>query len=120
MSGDGDKSSRNPYPEMLLGLPEVDVNLPGVRGWLLQGDDKQVVFFELESVGRIPPHSHCAQWGLVLDGEMELTVGTETKLYHKGDSYFIPAGVVHSADFPALTYVIDVFDDKARYAAIPR
>ena len=64
-----------------------------------------------------PPHSHCAQWGLMLDGEMELTIGAETKLHRKGDSYFIPAGVVHSANFPTLAYVIDVFDDKARHSA---
>ncbi|GAG77208.1 unnamed protein product, partial [marine sediment metagenome] len=37
-----------PYPEMLRDLPEIDVSLKGVRGWLLQSKDKQVAFFDIE------------------------------------------------------------------------
>lgn len=103
------------YPEMIRNLPEIDVPLPGVRGWLLQGERHQVVFFEIEAGTRISPHSHCAQWGLMVEGEISLTIDGETKLYGKGDRYFIPAGAVHSATFPSKVNVIDVFDDPARY-----
>jgi len=104
-----------PYPEMIRGLPEIDISLEGVRGWLLQSEKHQAVFFDLEPVGEVPPHSHCAQWGLVLEGRMKLTIGGETKIYEKGDWYYIPAGVVHSATFLTRVHVIDVFDDAARY-----
>lgn len=104
-----------PYPDMIRGLPEIDTPLEGVKGWLLQGKKNQAVFFELEPIGEVPPHSHCAQWGMVIDGKMSLTIGGETKIYEKGDWYFIPAGVVHSATFLTLVHVIDVFDDAARY-----
>lgn len=106
-----------PYPDMITGLPEIDVPLEGVRGWLLQGHDKQVVFFDIEPVGKVPPHSHCAQWGLVVDGEMKLTIGDETQIYRKGDWYYIPEGVEHSAVFLSRVHVIDVFDDPQRYSA---
>ena len=104
-----------PYPEMIHSLPEIEIPIDGIRGWLLRSTDKQVVFFKIEPVGNMPDHSHCAQWGIVVDGEMELTIGDQTKIYRKGDSYFIPAGVVHSANFPTKVLVIDVFDSSDRY-----
>jgi quercetin dioxygenase-like cupin family protein len=109
------KHNGSVYPEMISGLPEIEVSIPGVRGWLLQGKQKQVVFFEIEAGTQIPPHSHCAQWGIMVKGKIALTIGGETKVYGKGDWYFIPAGVVHSATFPSRVNVIDVFDDPARY-----
>ena len=104
-----------PYPEMIHSLPEIEIPINGIRGWLLQSTNKQVVFFEIEPVGIMPDHSHCSQWGIVVDGEMELTIDDQTKIYRKGDSYFIPAGIVHSANFPTKVMVIDVFDDPERY-----
>jgi len=103
------------YPDMIRGLPEIDIPVEGIRGWLLQSDDKQVVFFDIQPVGEIPPHSHCAQWGIMLAGEMSLTIGDDTGLYHKGDQYFIPEGVTHSATFKSRVNVIDIFDAPDRY-----
>ena len=103
------------YPDIIRGLPEIDINLEGVRGWLLQSDSKQVVFFDIQPVGEVPPHSHCAQWGIMLDGEMSLTIGNETKTYRKGDQYFIPEGTTHSARFLSRVNVIDIFDASDRY-----
>jgi quercetin dioxygenase-like cupin family protein len=107
------------YPEMIESLPDIDLNLSGVRGKLLQAGDKQVVFFELEPVGAIPPHSHGAQWGIVVEGEIELTIGSETRTYGRGDSYYIPAGVEHSGVVKARFKAIDVFDEAARYNPRP-
>ncbi|NIO47983.1 MAG: cupin domain-containing protein [Candidatus Aminicenantes bacterium] len=103
------------YPEMVRDLPEIDVPLEGVRGWLLQSKDKQVAFFDIEPVGKVPPHSHCAQWGFVVEGEMSLTIGEKTTVHRKGDWYYIPEGVVHSATFLTRVNAIDIFDDPARY-----
>lgn len=103
------------YPEMIKGLPKVDLPLDGVLGHLLQAGDKQVVFFEIEPVGAIPPHSHSAQWGVVLEGEMDLIIGGETRVYRKGDVYFIATGVEHQATFRTHFKAIDVFDEPARY-----
>ena len=117
MSGTRKEREDTPYPEMIRNLPEIDIPLEGIRGWLLQGKDKQVVFFDLKPVGEMPPHSHCAQWGMVIEGKMSLTIGEETKTYQKGDWYFIPQGVVHSAKFLTRVFVMDMFDDPGRYKA---
>lgn len=103
------------FPEIITNLPEANITFKGIRGWLSQGDNHQIVFMEIEPVGKVAEHSHGAQWGIVAEGEMSLTIDGETRTYRKGDYYFIPAGVVHSAEFHSKTFVIDFFADKERY-----
>ena len=103
------------YPAEINELPEIEVPFSGVRGHLLQGPDQQLVFFDIEPIGEVTAHRHGAQWGVVLEGEMELTVGDETRTYRKGDTYYIPAGAVHSARFLSRTRVLDFFAEPQRY-----
>jgi quercetin dioxygenase-like cupin family protein len=105
------------YPAEINDLPEIDVAFPGVKGRLLQGPAQQLVFFDIEPVGEVTPHSHGAQWGVVLDGQVELTIGDDSRTYRKGDTYYIPAGVIHSARFRSRTRVIDLFAEPHRYTA---
>lgn len=60
-------------------------------------------------------HSHGAQWGTVVEGEITFTIGDQTRVYRPGDSYSIPAGVLHGARITAGTRVIDVFQEADRY-----
>ncbi len=62
-----------------------------------------------------PEHRHGDQWGIVVDGELNLAIGSETQTRRRGDEYFIPAGVPHSAILKKGTRVIDLFDDSNRY-----
>ena len=78
--------SNAPFSESIKGLPRAEIPLPGVHGWLLQGSDHQLVFFEIEPIGEIPAHHHSEQWGVVVEGEMELTIGGVARLYRAGDS----------------------------------
>ena len=103
------------FPKIITGLPEADIKFTGVRGWIAQGDNHQIVFFEIESSAQVSEHSHGAQWGIVVEGEMELTIEGKTRVYRKGDDYFIPAQAKHSAKFLAKCRVIDFFNEKARY-----
>ena len=103
------------YPDLIMNLPEADIPFEGVRGWLSQSDDHQIVFFEMEAIGAVPDHKHGDQFGVVFEGEMELTIGGVTKTYKKGDTYFVPGGVIHGAVFKKKTWVMDVFADKDRY-----
>lgn len=106
------------YPPEIRSLPEADITFDGVRGWLLQGENGAVVFFDIAPIGRVPPHAHGAQWGVVLEGEMELTIGGETRTYRRGDRYYVPAGATHSAAFRQRTFVVDFFAERDRY--LPR
>lgn len=103
------------YPDVIENLPEADIPMAGVRGKLLQSERGQVVFFEISATAKVPPHAHGAQWGVVLDGEMELTIDNDTRTYRKGDTYFIPAGVTHAATFKTRCRVLDFFADRDRY-----
>jgi len=108
-----------PYPEFISKLPEIDIPIDGVRGWLLQGTNRQLVFLDIEPIGAIPPHSHGDQWGIVVSGEMNLTVDGVTRLVGPGDWYYIPAGAVHSAEFLSRFQVLDFFEDHDRYSPKP-
>jgi quercetin dioxygenase-like cupin family protein len=103
------------YPRMISSLPPADIAFRGVKGWILQSREKQLVFMEIEPIGEVTEHAHSAQFGMVLEGEMSLTIGGDTKRYRKGDTYYIPDGVSHSAVFHSKVYVVDLFDEPARY-----
>jgi len=107
--------SGNIYSQLILNLPDIDIALDGVKGKLFQGENHQIVFFDIAPIGEIPAHSHGEQWGVVVDGEMHLTVDGKTKICKKGDWYHIPEGTVHSAVFKTRVFAIDVFADKDRY-----
>ncbi|MFW9995551.1 MAG: cupin domain-containing protein [Candidatus Odinarchaeota archaeon] len=106
---------KDQYPDIIRSLPEADVSLPGVQAWLAQGKNFQIAFFDIEPIGELPPHSHKAQFGVVLEGEMSLTIGGETKKYSKGDSYYIPEGVIHQAIFHTRFKAMDFFAEPDRY-----
>ncbi|MGY5852500.1 MAG: cupin domain-containing protein [Candidatus Thorarchaeota archaeon] len=103
------------YPDCIKNLPKAKIDFPGVQGWVAQGDNHQIVFFEIEPTGEVPPHSHAAQFGSVFEGEIVLTIGDEVRTYTKGDTYYIPAVVIHKAKFKTFTRVMDFFDDPNRY-----
>ena len=103
------------FPDLIRNMPEVDVTFDGVRGWLMGDGKRQVVFFDIEAGAEVPPHSHCAQWGIVVEGEMTLTIGDTTRTYKAGEWYYIPEGVMHAAKVNQRMSVLDVFDAPDRY-----
>ncbi|NOY59517.1 MAG: VOC family protein [Calditrichaeota bacterium] len=106
---------RKSFPEIIKGLPEADIPVDGVSAYISQGDLHQILFMEFENDIEIPEHSHGAQWGIVVTGEIELTVDGKKKLYKKGDKYFIPDGTIHSAKIKAGYSDITFFDEASRY-----
>ncbi len=105
------------YPAVITHLPEADVPFDGIRGWLSQGEEHQILFLDIDAGSEVPAHSHGEQWGIVVEGEMELTIAGEARRYHVGESYHIPAGTVHQARFLTHFRAIDVFADADRYTA---
>ncbi len=104
------------FPNVITDLPEAEVTCEGSRAWILQAASMQLVFFEFQEGGRVASHSHnYAQWGMVVDGAMELTVDGKPQIYKKGDEYLIPAGSVHSVKFQCKARLMDLFCEKERY-----
>jgi len=79
---------------------------------VLSGHKGQVGFAQVAQETFVPEHAHEGQWGVVLEGEVVLVMGGETKVFRKGDYYHIPAGVPHSAKLAAGTAFIDVWENE--------
>lgn len=107
----------HPFDEVTKALPEADIPLPEAQAWILQGTNHQVLFAKCLGDVVAPEHSHGKEWGIVLEGETELTIEGETKVYRKGDAFFIPAGVKHSARARAGSFVVQFFDQPDRFKA---
>ena len=111
------KQVRN-YPNVITDLPEADVQFKGVRAWILQGEKNQLVFFEMEPSAQVPEHSHdYPQWGMMIEGKMELTIDGKPRIIEKGDEYVIPAKAKHCVRFLSKCRVMDFFSEKTRYRA---
>jgi quercetin dioxygenase-like cupin family protein len=110
-----------PFPDFIRALPGIDVPFPEdvVQTAAVQSGAGLVAFFTFVKDMDLPTHAHGAQWGTVVEGEIRLTIGNETKVYRPGDSYFIPAGTPHGAQIKAGTRVIDVFEEADRYRLKP-
>ncbi len=106
---------KHDFPKIITTLPEAEIGFKGVKGFIAQGHNHQIVFFEIESSAEVPEHSHNAQWGIVVEGEMELAIEGKARILKKGDEYFIPAQTKHSAKFLTKCRIIDFFDDKTRF-----
>jgi quercetin dioxygenase-like cupin family protein len=63
----------------------------------------------------LPEHSHESQWEVVLEGKVDLIVEGNKKTYKKGERFFIPKGVKHSAKVYSGYSSIAFFNQKKRY-----
>lgn len=105
------------FPEPVRDLPLADVALEGCTAYLSQADEHQVLFMHFSQDVEVPEHAHAAQWGVVLEGRITLNIAGAARTYGKGEHYFIPAGVPHSAHIQAGYADMTYFDQPDRYAA---
>jgi quercetin dioxygenase-like cupin family protein len=103
------------FPEPIMSLPEADIPLKGITAYLSQGENHQIIFMEFAEDVELTEHSHESQWGIVLEGRIDLVIGGVKNTYTKGDRYFIPKGVKHSGKIYAGYSDITYFDQKDRY-----
>jgi len=103
------------FPEPITNLPLADIPLEGVRGYLSQSEDHQILFMEFSKDVELTEHSHESQWGVILKGKIELVIDGVKHTYTRGDCYFIPEGVRHAAKIYAGYADITFFHQKERY-----
>ena len=105
------------FPDFIQALPMVDSPLASLRGWMQRTEQALTMFYEIPDGVEVPEHAHGAQWGVVLEGTVEFTIGGETRTYGPGDTFSIGAGEPHSAIISPGYVGIDVFADADRYQA---
>lgn len=103
------------FPEPILNLPEADIPLKGIKAFLSQGDNHQIIFMSFSEDVDLPEHAHESQWGIVLEGKIDLIIDGVKNTFQKGDRYFIPKGVKHSGKIYAGYADITFFNQKDRY-----
>jgi quercetin dioxygenase-like cupin family protein len=70
---------------------------PGAQLRVAWGEKLMLSYVELAPEGKVPLHSHPhEQGGICLEGAMEFTIGDETRIIKRGESWMIPGGVTHS------------------------
>jgi len=85
--------------------------IPGIVARTFWGQKMLMAVIDIDPNTLMPMHSHPhEQVGIIIEGEIEFTIGEETRSLKPGDVYVIPEGVEHGAqtlDQPVK--VMDVF-----------
>jgi quercetin dioxygenase-like cupin family protein len=89
---------------------KLDEFRPGIRSKVESGTNLTLAFMEITPNKEGPAHDHpFDQCGVVIEGEIEMSVGEEKKLLRPMETYFIPAGVKHNWKTVGLTAkILDV------------
>ncbi|HBM16832.1 MAG TPA: cupin domain-containing protein [Lentisphaeria bacterium] len=103
------------FLEPISRLPKADIPIQGLEAFLSQGAKHQILFMEFSQDVFLPEHSHERQWGVILEGKIELTIAGTNHVFVKGDRYFIPKGIKHSARIYAGYADMTFFDQFDRY-----
>lgn len=84
---------------------------PGIyRRTMSMTDEVMLCEFFLERGAHIPQHSHTNdQVGYLISGQLQVTIGSQTRILNPGDSYAVPGGLVHSVQVLEDSLVVDVF-----------
>lgn len=82
----------------------------GMEGRIVHGEQMSLAIWTFEAGVDLPAHSHPhEQITHVIEGEIDLTVGEQTRRLTPGTSAVISGGVVHSAHTYTPVRVVDVF-----------
>ena len=108
-------TAENEFPDFIRKLPNPDGDV-ALDAYLSSGDRGLVMFYEAtdrEIV--VPEHVHGEQWGIVLSGTVRISIGGVMNVCHRGDTYFVPAGVPHTTWVEPGTRGLDIFEEHDRY-----
>jgi quercetin dioxygenase-like cupin family protein len=112
---DGEITMSQVFPEAITNLPEANLPFQGVKGYISQALNHQIIFMEFSENVDVPAHSHAAQLGIVLEGKIDLLINGDLRSFTKGDRYYIPEGTVHSAKIYAGYADVTFFNEPDRY-----
>lgn len=102
-----------PFPAAIRSLPYA--NLSGADVFVHDNGSTQVLFMEVPADRppvRVPTHEHGVEWGVVVEGEIEMTLGGDVEAHPAGSTHLIPAGQPHSFLFRPGTSSIHYFAER--------
>ncbi len=86
---------------------------PRVTTKIIWGEKLMFSYVTIPPNAPVPPlHSHPhEQMGIVLEGEMAMTIGNETRELKKGDAFLVPPNVPHGTAYASEkeAIILDVF-----------
>lgn len=95
------------FPEQITGLPEFEGPFDAFK---LAAKDCDVLFASYPAHTDIATHRHDTDnIGVITQGKLSLTVGSNTTHYAVGQWYHVPANVEHSAYFEEDTSEIELW-----------
>jgi len=85
--------------------------VPGARTRTFWGEQMLFSLVEVDANSEVPLHTHPhEQGGIIIEGELEMSIGGEVRLLKPGDMYIIPGNVEHYAKAYAVKSVaLDIF-----------
>ena len=82
----------------------------GFNGRFIHSKNITIAYWEIREGATIPPHSHINEMIVnVMEGKLQLTIGTETRVLEAGMAAIIDAHVQHTATGITDCKVLDVF-----------
>jgi quercetin dioxygenase-like cupin family protein len=95
----------------------------GVHARAVTGERMTLAVVDLEPNSTVPEHKHDnEQLGFVINGNLTMRIGSETRELHAGDTYSIPSDVPHEATAGSEgATVVDAFAPlRADWASLKR
>lgn len=84
--------------------------VPGFHGRFIHSKNMTIAYWEIKEGASIPVHNHVNEMIVnVIEGRLELTIGTKTKILEPGMAAVIDSNVKHTARGIIDCKVIDVF-----------
>jgi len=89
---------------------KLDEFRPGIWSKVESGSNLTMAFMEISEKKEGMAHDHpFDQCGIVIEGEIEMSIGEEKKLLKPMETYFIPAGAKHNwRTFASSAKMLDV------------
>ena len=84
--------------------------MPGLHGKIVHGDRLSWAFWTVQKGAIVPEHQHHNEQMMhVVEGEFELTLNGQTKVYNDGAIVHIPSNSPHAGKALTQCHLMDVF-----------
>lgn len=103
------------FPPLVTLLPKADIPIDGCEAYLAQEAHNQILYMYFLKDYELKEHRHSAQWSVVLEGTIELKINGYSRVYSRGERYYIPEGVTHSGKVAAGYADMTFFNQPDRY-----